>query len=177
MLNCLELIGEIVAIHTLPAGALSFDMPFNVRNPRSGAIRIGGRSITLSDVHQMDGFAVDDYYLYNNVRETSSHALTIEPGVKVKESDKISAAGVYYTTKITASSTDDIADLHSLANKLMSAEYFDCLVVDSLDNVFLLRGVEPATRISVTAGLPLHEYHNVEIEIVSVNGLQPVIFD
>lgn len=177
MLSCLELFADIVAIHPLPAGTLSFDAPFNVRRSQAGTISISGHRLTLSDVHGLGGFAVEGYYLYNNARvDGSLKAVNIEPGAKIKESDKTVAAGVYYTTKITASSDDDLSAIHDIANSLMAAEYFDCLVVDSLDNVFLLRGVEPATAISVTGELPLSSHHSIEIEIVSVNGLMPVVF-
>lgn len=177
MLSCLELFGDIVAIHPLPAGTLSFDAPFNVRSSQASGVSIAGHRLTLADVHGLGGFAVDGYYLYNNARVGESfQAVTIESGAKVKESDKTVAAGVYYTTKISATSEDDISSIHDIANELMSAEYFDCLVVDSLDNVFLIRGVEPATAISINASLPLSTRHSIEIEIVSVNGLLPVVF-
>lgn len=178
MLSCLELIGEIVAIHPVPAGTFTFDVPFNVRQSQAGAVRRpDGTRITLADVHSLGGFAVDGYYIYNNARDGESFgAVTIEPGAKLKESDKTSAAGLYYDTKVSATSDDDLSAIRSIANSLMVAEYFDCFVVDSLDNVFLIRGVEPATAISINASLPLSTRHSIEIEIVSVNGLLPVVF-
>lgn len=176
MLSCLELIGEIVAIHPLSPGTLTIDAPFNVSRSQASAT-LSGISLSLSAVHALPGFAVEGYYLYNNARaDASTTQIIIENGASLKESSKTTAAGTCYTTKVSATSYHDIDAIKAFINEISSHEYFDCLVVDSLDNVFLLQGVEPATSISVSAALPITSKHGIDVEIVSVNGLIPIVF-
>lgn len=174
MLDCLELLGEIIAIIPVPKGEVSFAIPFNVlvTSLPSSLIQYEGSNITLSDIMQMRGIIIDTYY--NNI---ASNSIRMESGATVKESSKTVTAGTYYSTKISASSYADIDKIRSLVYDMQECECFDVFVVDALERVFLLRADEPCSAISVSASLPVYQKHSIDIEVVSVSGLIPVLFE
>lgn len=174
MRDCLELMGEIVAIHILPVGELKFSVPFNALKPSytSSEIKYEGHNLTNDLLKTIRGIAIDTYY--NTIPEGS---IKMEPGSSVKESGKISLTGNAYTTKISSKSYDPIDDIRYYINDMSSLPSFDVVVVDSLERVFILRGSEPSTSISMSAVLPLTGTHSIEVNVVSVNGLIPVIFE
>lgn len=174
MRDCLERIGDIVAVHPLPIGTITFDHPFNVRQSAVSAASIlyDAKPLTLAAVRALDGMTLEGYD-YNNVR---ANRVIVEPGITVKESFRQSAPGISYESKISLNSYADIDDLRDLVYLVHAAPAFDVLIVDSADNVFLLRGVEPATSITLSATLPVTTQSSVDIQVVSVNGIQPVIF-
>lgn len=174
MRDCLEYIGEIIAVHPIPLGTLSFAFPFNVQRSSVSAseVSLNGRILTRSAVKALPCLALESYD-YNNVR---ANMIIAQPGITAKESSKVSAAGVSYETKVSVRSYADINELRELVNDVMEAPAFDVLLVDSFDNIFLLRGVEPATNIALSANLPITTLSNVEVQVVSVNGILPIAF-
>lgn len=175
MRDCLELIGNIVAVHLLPLGVASFPLPFNVRATKVNAsdIRLNGKKMTMPMLKATRCIALDDYIIYNNCADNSVMA---EPGISVKETSKTVAAGTYYTTKISCKTYDLVEDVRQLVYDYTGMEAFDVFLVDSEDRVFLLRGVEPATSIELSDNLPVSVADSVEVQMVTVNGLQRVVF-
>lgn len=174
MRDCLELIGNIVAIHLLPLGTATFPMPFNVQAPsvQASAITIGGLAMTLDNLKKTRCLALEDYLIYNSPKDS----VEVETGISVKETSKLVAAGTYYTTKISCRSYDAVESIRQLVYDMTAVEAFDAFVVDSEDRVFLLRGVEPATSIDMQASLPVSTTSSIELQVASVNGLQRVVF-
>ena len=171
MRDCIELMGDIIAIHLFPEGQLNIDVPFNAQcqSLKSSNIRIGSASISCALLKSQRGLAVDTYY--NNVPDGS---IIIEAGTSIKETPSNSIQGISYSTKISARTYDDIDGIRTFVDYINNHAFFDTLIVDSMDNVFLLRGVEPATRITMSASLPLHHTQTIDIDVVSVNGIIPV---
>ena len=173
MRDCLEYIGDIVAVHLSPVGALHFNMPFNVpvSSMKAEDIKYLDTPLSLSMVKAMDGFMVEGYN-YNNVRAKSVIA---ERGITYKESSKLSAPGVSYDSKISIRSFEDIDIIRDLVTMVQSFEAFDAIIVDEADRAFLVRGVLPATNISMSASLPRSSQTQIDIQVISVSGVIPLL--
>ena len=179
MTNCLELLGEIVAIYPVATGSLQFTIPFNVAVDRVAATSIlvpkpsaRPEPFTRAWLNTQRGIILDGYNIFN----VNDNQIIMEPGTSVKESAKTATAGIYYTTKVSAKTYDDIERVRSLVNDVLDMESFDTFIVDDMERVFVLRAEEPACAISISANLPISQTHSIEIEVASVSGLIPVMF-
>lgn len=173
MRNCMEQMGNIIAVHLIAPGELTFSLPFNVRVGAipSDYISVNGQPLSLDVISKMSGFAVDTYY--NNVSDEMF--ICMENGVSVKESPKKTIAGVHYDTKISLKTYDAVDDVRHYVDTMAALPYFDVIIRDSSDHVFILRGAEPAVSVSLSAALPVTDTHSVEVEVFSVNGLMQVL--
>ena len=174
MTNCLELIGEIIAIYPVEKGALNFAIPFNVIVDSMSASNItvsggGSQVLTREWLDAQRGIILDGYNIYNEDKGN----IIMEPGTSVKESSKTLTAGMYYMTKVSAKTYEEVEKVRSFVN---ANESFDTFIVDNMDRVFVLRAEEPACAISMSANLPISQTHSIEIEVASVSGLIPVMF-
>lgn len=174
MRDCIELLGDIIAIHLFSPGEISFTYPFNVAvtSVNASNIILDAKSIDITSLDRKEGIAVDTYY--NNIPGDS---IIMEQNASIKESIKTTTAGQCYSTKISIKTYDEISDVRTFVNKYSSYEYFDAVIIDSSYRAFLLRGVEPATSISMSSSLPVTNLQGIDIEVVSVNGLQPIIYN
>lgn len=186
MLDCLELIGEIVAVHFFPKDFGLIQIPYGVvlssidsRDVHIGISAENDKKSNSKFVHflkstaSIQGMAIDTYYIN---RTDQDPRLIIEQGASVKESGKRSIPGVAYTTKLSAKSYEDISKIRDLVNAMYDCEYYDTLIVDIMDRVFLLRGIEPACELSMSSVLPVVHQQSIDLEVVSINGLIPVTF-
>lgn len=174
MRDCLELLGDIIAIHLFSPGEISFTYPFNVEvtSVNASSIILDAQSIDIPSLVGKEGIAVDTYY--NTIPEDS---IIMEQNASIKESVKTTTAGQCYSTKISIKTYDTISDVRSFVRKYSSQEYFDAIIVDSYYRAFLLRGVEPATSIGMSSALPVTNLQGIDIEVVSVNGLLPIVYN
>lgn len=176
MKDCLEFFGDIVAVFPVADGTLSYDVPFNidVDSLRASAIRIDNAG---NDVLSMRFFNSHRGFVVSNYNNENIDSVTIETGATVKESGKKSVAGIYYETKVSFNTFESIKDIRSFVNDIKRFRYFDLFIVDAMDRVFLLRGIDGACAISMSANLPISQRTSIEIEYASVNGVIPVSFD
>lgn len=178
MTDCLELLGEIVAIYPVEKGLLQFAVPFNVVVDRLSAEDIivpdqkEGYPITHEWLNAQRGIILDGYFI-NNECEGS---IIMDAGASAKESITTVSAGKYYLTKITAQTYDSIDKLRSLYRDVSEMDSFDTFIVDDMERVFVLRADEPSCAISMSANLPISKSQSIEIEVASVSGLIPVMF-
>ena len=174
MIDCLELLTDIVAVYPVPAGVLSFDAPANVfqSSVPSGAIHYVPTSSEFSKdtLGLLRGIVLDTYYKRN------STSIILEPGASLKETSKSTTAGVCYNSKLSLNTYHDIDELRSFIYNIQDALYFDLIVVDMTDNVYIIRGQHPSTSISLSVNLPIASRHDVSIEVCSVAGLSPIVF-
>lgn len=170
MRDCLEYIGNIIAVHLFAPGELAFSFPFNVRksNILYSDIQINGDILSLESLRDANGYAVDTYY-----NTTSDNKVIIEDAT-IKESQKLTTAGICFHTKIDIRSMDHVDVIRDSVVYYSGLDYFDVIIVDSSYRIFLVRGIEPSTSISVSAKLPVSGLQGISIEISSVNGIQPV---
>lgn len=172
MLDCLELLGEIVAIFPIKKGVLDFDIPFNVPVAKMMAanIKVNGSVFTDSWLKSQRGIILDGYYI-NNVHEGN---IIMEPGASVKETPNVASSGIFYNTKVTSSTYDDIEKIRSFVCAVQQMASFDTFIVDDMDRVFVLRSEEPACFIRMNATLPVKNTQGIDVEVVSVSGLIPI---
>lgn len=171
--DCLEALGNIVAIFPVPSGTYNFAVPFNVR----------ATTISLSDITSLSESAfIDDLYRRGGLMISSvqyladpSRTITIEERPSIKASTKKARPGLYFNVKISARSFDMQKTVESFVRYIQDAPYFDTFILDTEDNLYLVRGVEPATDISTDIVLPRTQEQQIDIEVNCVNGLQQVV--
>lgn len=175
MKDCIELIGDIIAVHLVPVGTIKFPVPFNVTCPYyfASSVLYDGTPLSLDSIRTLQGLATDYYYI-NNVPDGS---VSIEDGASVKETPKLSSSGICYNTKISMKSYEPLDSLRAYINSVTRMTAFDAIIVDSNDRVFIVRGAEPSTYASMSPVLPVNNMHGVDVEMMSVNGLQPLVFE
>lgn len=171
MSECLELLGDIVAIYPVPRSQVSCEVPFSVFSSTVDASQLlldnGSSMVPFSCrlLRRMRGLVLDTYY--NN-----SDAWSMEDDATAKETAKRGLSGCVYNTKLTAHSYASLPALRDFVNDISEADSFDVFVVDNSSNVFIIRGNDTSSSISLSASLPLSNPHQVDIEAVSVSGLQ-----
>lgn len=188
MIQCLELLAEIVAVIPVPVGTFKFSVPPQVVQqrimvnditlPATASIPEGVSSskALLHAIRQQPGLVVDTYIYKTQPDGTPSPSGTviIEFGTTVKESNSRSVAGTSYTTKVSMRSYDEIDNLRALVDRVQEYPAFDLFLIDDDDNIYCCRGMEPATQISMQASLPVDTTTQVDIDIISPCGILPV---
>lgn len=180
MNSCLEIMTDIIAVVPIPVGTYKFDSPFNVRRPSVPYSSISRKvddkdtyfssaNNLLDDLRHRKGFFIDTY-INSSMDET---ALTMESGVSVKETSKVSISGRTSTDKVSLSTYHDLDLVRSFVNEWTGYSYFDLFVIDQMENVFVMRGMEPSTSVVVSANIP--GMYDIDFEVISFNGIIPVL--
>lgn len=174
MIDCLELLDEIIEIYPVPAGLVTFPVPFQVRQITVSPTVSDDEEhpvVSLGWLRSQPGMVVESVYPDN------SHARTIiiEDKATVKGTPKTSVAGRYYQMSVSAKSHQQVEDVQYMADYALGADYFDVFIVDASENIYVLRGVYPATNIEVATQLPLYKDHDISITVECVSGLQRIV--
>lgn len=173
-MNCLELFDDIVEIYLVEVGEFVFDHPFNVHS--SKPIPIGtisnsaGDPFSLSMLRREIGLLVEGAFS-SDVRNES---VCIESGASVTTSQKIDMAGVYHVVKISAKSCEPIDRLKMAVSHALCADAVDIFIIDSEDNIFVIRGGGSFPHISFSVSLPQGAGNEITIEFDSKNGMQRI---
>ena len=179
-MNCEEILSSITEVYPVPINThLLCDIPFNVVRDTLPASSF--RFMTyrfehmetvaqmLSCVRTLPGMLVEGAY------NADAHASSIEilPDVSVKNSQKMGNTGAIFTVKLTAKTYADITSLSYFSNLRYTS--VDLLIVDSADNLYLVRGSLHSSSVSVTPSVPDSSGHEIEAEVLSVNGIQKIV--
>lgn len=177
-MDCLEILGSITEVYLVPIETISCNVPFNVRSKdilQATSFKVNETAMTdksalIAEVRKLAGMLVEGVY------DSNAHANSIEiqTDVSVKNSDKKDITGTNYTVKITAKTLEDVSHLSYFANTIANTE-FDVFIIDSDEDLFLVRGSRYATNLSVLAAVPRSNGHEIEAEVLSVNGIQKIV--
>lgn len=171
MYDCLEILDEITEIYPIPSGVVTFPVPFQVRHtivePKYSIEEVQ-YDVTLDWLRTQRGMVVE------SVASENHHAgsLLIEFKPSVKSSQKSGIAGRYFQISIQAKSHQDLVETQDFVNYVDDSETFDTFIVDASENIYVVRGVYPATNIEMSANLPRYKEHDITLSIECVNGIQ-----
>lgn len=171
MLDCLELLDEITEIYPIPVGVVSFPVPFQVRQTTAAPTYPADgiqNPVSVAWLRTQRGMVIEAVANDN----THARSLLVEDYPSAKGSSKTSAAGRYFQMSVSAKSHQDVDQVQDLVNYVNSYEAFDTFIVDASQNIYVIRGVYPATSIEVTTNLPLAREHEITLSVECVNGLQ-----
>ena len=171
--DCLEALGNVVAIFPVPSGTYDIAVPFNVRATTIALSDITNLSESdfLADLYSHGGLMISAVQYLSN----ASRTITIEERPTIKSAAKKDRAGLYFNVKISARSLDMQKTVENFITYLMQYPYFDTFILDSEDNIYLVRGIEPATDMSADIVLPRTQEQQIDMEVNCVNGLQQVV--
>lgn len=173
MYDCLELLDEITEIYPIHSGVVSFPVPFQIRaTVVKPTYTSGGQQHPVS----LDWLRTQRGLVVETVSYDNQHAgsLLIEEKPSVKGTAKFSLAGRYFQMSVQAKSHQDVAPVQDFVNYVNEADAFDTFIVDASENIYVIRGIYPATNIEVATNLPLYKEHDITLSIECVNGLQQV---
>lgn len=173
MYDCLELFDEIIEIYPIHSGVVSFPVPFQIRQTVvKPTYTTGGQQhpVSLDWLRTQRGMVVEAVSYENQHAST----LLIEEKPTVKGSPKHSLAGRYFQMSVQAKSHQDVALVQDFINYVNESDAFDTFIVDASENIYVIRGVYPATNIEATTNLPLYKDHDIALSIECVNGLQQI---
>lgn len=172
MRHCKEIIEEVVGIFPLRCGTLAFERPANARCTK----------LTTADVHASDGTTQISIDWLNqqmglvtvcmDVDNTNTDTLIIEDEPTVKIAQKRQLAGLYYKIDITAKTNEYYNRVEKFFSIVSEWEYFDLVVVDSEDNIYIAQNMAPATVMTITENFPRSKESDITLNIENVNGLQ-----
>lgn len=173
MYDCLELLDEIIEIYPIPSGTVTFPLPFQARSvAASPSHKEAGtdKPVSLEWLRSQPGMVVEAVAADN----THARTIIIEDKPTVKGSQKTSVAGRYFQMSVSAKSHQDTDAVQEFVNWVSDADSFDTFIVDASENIYVIRGVYPATSIELTTNLPLYKDHDISLSVECVNGLQTV---
>lgn len=175
MRHCKEILEEVVGIFPLQCGTLSFERPANARCTK----------LTTADVHASDGTTQISIDWLNqqmglvtvcmDVDNTNTDTLIIEDEPTVKIAQKRQLAGLYYKIDITAKTEEYYNRVEKLFSIVSEWDYFDLVVVDSEDNIYIAQNMAPATVMTITENFPRSKDSDITLNIENVNGLQLLV--
>jgi len=177
-MDCLEILDSITEVYPIPIGTFSCSVPFNVRNVSQlnatsfskGTTAMATVTDLIASVREHAGMLVEGVY----GSSSPANSIEIQPDVSVKNSNKTDITGTNYTVKVTAKTLDRMECLNYFTNTIAQTD-FDMFIIDSEENLFLVRGAKHATELSVSASVPRSNGHEIEAEILSVNGIQKIV--
>ena len=107
-----------------------------------------------------------------DVDNTNTDTLIIEDEPTVKIAQKRQLAGLYYKIDITAKTNEYYNRVEKFFSIVSEWEYFDLVVVDSEDNIYIAQNMAPATVMTITENFPRSKESDITLNIENVNGLQ-----
>lgn len=172
MNDCLELLDDIIEIYPVPTDVLSWQTPVMIpASSISWPTLVNGSGLAdLAWLRSQCGLVVDSVKDHNS----NARTLLIENNISVKASLKQNIAGNYYQVSVNVHTRADISDAQYFVASVDAARSWDTFVVDVNDQVYVVRGVYPATSISLNAVLPLSKSHEIILSSECVNGIQMV---
>lgn len=178
MIDYCEEYGEIIAIVPVPAGQCTHSVPFNVRNshvgPRDTELSLDmGEAAAAAYVYAGILFGSSGFFVEGwDSRAHARTVITIRPHPSIKSTPKMSAEGISYTVKVSATTEENVDAVNKFVNELTSYPYFDLFLVSSTMQCYVIRGIEPATSVQFDQQLPLYKGGTVNFELHCVNGIQ-----
>lgn len=178
MNSCEEILQDIVCIVPIKSVIFGCSLPFNAGGKPTLSVNmltIAGESynsVSSLVVH----LKARRCFLTEATVEGGTHAnsVIIEEKPSIKATSKSGAMGRYFDTKVSAKSIDDVESVTDFVNEVAGWPWFDLFLIDSDDNLYLLRGQRSASNIELNQALPSANTHDIDLQIMSVNGIQKI---
>lgn len=178
MNSCEEILQDVIYIIPIESGKLGCDIPFNVGSMPTLSVSsfslVGSRYNSVSAlVSQLKSRRC---FLTEASVEGGTHARSvfIEEKPSIKATSKTGTMGRYFDTKVSAKSIDDVESVTDFVNEVAGWPWFDLFLIDSDDNLYFLRGQRSASNIELNQALPSANTHDIDLQIMSVNGVQKI---